>query len=104
MESLGHRDIAIAYDWSPHIDRYPNLLATRHPYCKQFKSVYIAQPEEEMSDAEFAKLNPEQRLVFNLFTQHCRDTIDPDIDSPLPLRVQVDGQGGTGKYFLIKAF
>lgn len=56
-----------------------------------------------MSQGMIDQLNPEQRLVFDLFEKHLADTLDPDTANLEPLLLQVDGEGGTGKSFMIQA-
>lgn len=56
-----------------------------------------------VSDSIFDRLNDEQRLAFELFSQHLQDTLNPDAEEPEQLLLQVHGQGGTGKSFMINA-
>ncbi|KAH0499425.1 hypothetical protein TgHK011_006623 [Trichoderma gracile] len=103
VEMLGNRPIDISYDWRLHAGQYPDLLALGQQYWKQLRSDQVAAVEDAMTDVEMQQLNPEQRLVFDLFANHLRDRLDPSKPTPPPLRVQIDGPGGTGKSFLIKA-
>jgi hypothetical protein len=45
-------------------------------------------------------LNPEQRLVYNTIMRHHRAKSRGD--EPPPLRLQIDGGGGTGKSYMVK--
>jgi hypothetical protein len=47
-------------------------------------------------------LNPEQRLIYEMFVGHYGDVLDGG--TPEPLLVQVDGRGSTGKSHVIHLF
>ncbi|KAF5711868.1 ATP-dependent DNA helicase PIF1 [Fusarium mundagurra] len=99
---LGNRPIDLTYDWSDNIGKFPQLCIQKREYWKSLRDNYSQQPESSVGDDAVASLNPEQRLVFDLFVNHLDQTLNPNYrPNPRPLLVQVDGQGGTGKSYLI---
>jgi ATP-dependent DNA helicase PIF1 len=103
VERLGNRDLDLCHDWSPHIGQYPSLEDIGPEYWDQAKAEFIGDNNPILSSSVFDQLNAEQRLVFDLFTRHYEESLSPVMQSPPQLLLQVDGQGGTGKTFLIHA-
>ncbi|KPM39851.1 hypothetical protein AK830_g6688 [Neonectria ditissima] len=105
VELLGNRDIDLAYSWASCIDKYPNFLRVGSDYWKQ-RHEQVATSQQAApttSQSIIDQLNPEQQLVFDLFERHLLDTLDPNITNPEQLLLQVNGEGGTGKSFMINA-
>lgn len=73
-------------------------------FWKQFQERHgTVADNADISEEIVSQLNPEQRFVYDMFTQHLQDCLDPTKTNPAQLLVQVDGQGGTGKSFVINA-
>jgi len=53
----------------------------------------------DVSCTAAARLNPEQKLIYDMFAGHYEAVLDGG--TPEPLLVQVDGRGGTGKSHVI---
>ena len=103
IDILGNRDLDLRHDWSGHIGRYPELLEVGREYWNKAKEEFTADDALEVPDSVFDSLNAEQRLVFDLFSRHLEEMLDPTVPNPPQLLLQVDGQGGTGKSFMIHA-
>ncbi|KAF4952453.1 hypothetical protein FSARC_12625 [Fusarium sarcochroum] len=85
---LGKRPIDLAYEWDSYIGKHPQF--------------YSQQVEPTIDETAVTSLNPEQRLVYDLFVDHLERTIDPYQRHPPPLLLQLDGQGGIGKSYLMQ--
>ncbi|KAF4946589.1 hypothetical protein FSARC_14162 [Fusarium sarcochroum] len=102
VELPGNRDIDQAHDWSDNIGKFPRLTSQKIEYWKNIKASFSQPADDAIVEQAVASLNPEQRLVYDIFTDHLAASLDPNRDTPQPLLCQVDGQGGTGKSFLIQ--
>lgn len=100
---LGNRPRDVQADWSGYYDKYPNLCIQKKEYWKNLRDAWNAEAPAALNGAMIQGLNPEQRLVYDRFVCHLADTINPNRQSPRPLLMQVEGQGGTGKSYLIQA-
>jgi ATP-dependent DNA helicase PIF1 len=97
LDLLTRRDIDINYDWSPHIGRYSHDGFENGRYWVDMKATAAQGPNPEtMLWSASQSLNPEQRAVYNTFMGHQFS------GNRTPLRVQVDGGGGTGKSYMVK--
>ncbi|KAF5578398.1 ATP-dependent DNA helicase PIF1 [Fusarium pseudoanthophilum] len=101
VDLLGNRPIDHAFDWDDYIGKHPQLCIQKREYWKNLRDNYSQQVDVNFDEGEVASLNPEQRLVYNQFVNHLDNTINPNSIHPAPLLLQVDGQGGTGKSYLI---
>ncbi|KAJ3459135.1 hypothetical protein MRS44_015208 [Fusarium solani] len=102
MELLGNRPLDHAYDWDSYIGKFPELCVQKREYWKNLRQ-HHSQTNIATDLVDPDTLNEEQRLVYDLFVNHSDATIDPNQLHPQPLLAQVDGQGGTGKSYLIHA-
>lgn len=97
VDLLTRRDIDLNYDWSPHVGRYNHNGFENGRYWDDLKANSVLDPTSETIPwSESQSLNPEQWAVYNTFMVHHRS------GDRSPLRVQVDGGGGTGKSYLVK--
>lgn len=90
------------YDWNQYINRdnYDPADLTKEWWDYQ-KQLYPAVFNvEHVSLGQEDRLNPEQRLVYDTFMDHYRQTLAGE--SPAQLLVNVDGQGGSGKSFVVR--
>lgn len=100
---LGRRDIDLNFDWSPHIARYTHENFATKDYWTQLQGQTIHDYNVEDLPQEAADtLNPEQRVLYDTILGHYLQSRSTPNSPPSPLRIQVDGGGGTGKSYLIK--
>ncbi|KAM4067560.1 ATP-dependent DNA helicase PIF1 [Hirsutella rhossiliensis] len=96
LDLLGRRDIDVNYDWTRHVGTYPEL---RDGYWKDLIASHPMANDVEVLGPHWRNtLNPQQRLVYDTFMGHFQ------AKNPTQILLHVDGGGGTGKSFLIKAF
>lgn len=98
---LGRRDIDVNYDWTRHIGLYSHELFSNGTYWTELRgdspgNYNVEQLPRDACDT----LNTEQRLVYDAVMGHYRATNRGR--NPAPLRLQVDGGGGTGKSYMVK--
>jgi hypothetical protein len=96
LDLLGRRDIDVNYRWEQHLGRYPDDGFSTEQYWKKMKTKHpIHQECEYLPWSARHTLNREQRFLYNRIIKHYLDC------NPLPLRIHLDGGGGTGKTYLI---
>ena len=94
---LGRRDIDINHDWLPHVDRYRHDDFSDGKYWTNRQGETVITNDVEYIPPDVRNtLNPEQRLVYDTHMGHFQQR-----DAP-PIRLQVDGGGGTGKSYMVK--
>jgi ATP-dependent DNA helicase PIF1 len=94
---LGRRDIDINYDWSSHVNKYRHNDFLDGKYWTNLRGETIVNNDVEYMPPEARNtLNSEQRLVYDTVIGHFQQR-----DAP-PIRLQVDGGGGTGKSYMVK--
>jgi ATP-dependent DNA helicase PIF1 len=97
---LGNRDLDLLYDWLIHVGRYQWLVQQAREYWKKRRAEPAPMVEiRDVSCTAAARLNPEQKLIYDMFAGHYEAVLDGG--TPEPLLVQVDGRGGTGKSHVI---
>lgn len=101
VETLGSRDVDLEYDWQSHGGTYPDLHVLEYNYWEQLKAHFEGNQDESISLDLPQSLNSEQHVAYNLFVSHYQQTLAGE--NPPPIRVNLDGHGGTGKSFLIQA-
>uniref|UniRef100_A0A4E9ER58 ATP-dependent DNA helicase n=1 Tax=Gibberella zeae TaxID=5518 RepID=A0A4E9ER58_GIBZA len=87
---------------SEEVDLLGNRDIDQGEYWHNVKATFAQESDNTVNQEAVNSLNPEQRLVYNLFVDHLTATQDPNAITPQPLLCQVDGQGGTEKSFLIQ--
>lgn len=72
IELLGNREIDRAYDWSPHVGKYPELWGQSRTYWKDRRAENPLPEEEplELSLGAVDKLNAQQRLMHDTIVGH----------------------------------
>ena len=96
---LGRRDIDVSYDWRGHVGQFSHPDFASGSYWAELRSKDPGTYNVEYMPPEAADtLNPEQRLVYDTVMAHYADVRRPKA----PLRLQVDGGGGTGKSYMVK--
>ena len=103
-DNLGDRTDDWRYDWSFHIgihrnrflDDYTNIYSGVHWWARA-KELHPAHPHVRWHSLEVVQqLAPEQRLIYDQVMSHFRR------GSPGSLLINVDGEAGTGKSFIIQ--
>jgi PIF1-like helicase len=92
-DDIGNGDFDCMYDWSVHIDRYPDITANywdglRDTHSDQLMPLVVGSADT---------LQPEQRCVYvmKLYGDFVEGL------NPPPMRINIDGPAGTGKSYLI---
>lgn len=106
IDILGRRAIDVTMDWSAFVGKYTGLSVD---YWKDLKAENEVNLDvEDISDSVVDRLSPEQLLIYNLFMDLAHSYSHSQSQSqgqPVQHRqvlLSVDGQGGTGKSFIIK--
>jgi hypothetical protein len=98
---LGRRDIDVNYDWTQHIGRYWHDEFVTGGYWVQLRGDAPGNYDvEEMPLAARDTLNMQQRQVYDTVMRHFK--AKNQNRRPSPLRLQIDGGGGTGKSYMVK--
>ncbi|EAQ91836.1 hypothetical protein CHGG_00071 [Chaetomium globosum CBS 148.51] len=98
---LGRRDIDVNCDWTRHIGRYSHDQFGTGGYWVQLRGDAPSNYDvEEMPLAARDTLNTQQRQVYDTVMRHYR--AKNENRQPPPLRLQIDGGGGTGKSYMVK--
>jgi hypothetical protein len=101
VDLLGRRDIDVSYDWSRHVGRYYHEEFATGGYYQQLRGDSPGNYDvEELPREARDTLNLEQRRVYNAVMHHYKEL--NRVQQPQPLRLQVDGGGGTGKSYMVK--
>lgn len=96
---LTRRDIDINYDWSSHIGKYSHPGFSNGEYWENLRrdtGHAFSTTVEDLPLSARDTLNREQRQVYDTFMHHFLS------HESQPVRLQVDGGGGTGKSYMIK--
>lgn len=101
--ALGRREVDRAYDWSAHVNTYPNLT---FDWWNEQKTAYPKNLEVDYASQDVVdSLNTKQRQIYDLVMTHydavlsAEDTITPQAPQ---LLLHIDGKAGTSKSFVIK--
>ena len=94
-DALGNRDVDRAFDWSPFVNKYPDLTGDWLDNAQERfpKSLEVDYASQSIVD----KLNLKQRQVYDTTMEAFRS----DVEIP-QLLLHVDGRAGTGKSFVIQ--
>ncbi|EAQ83491.1 hypothetical protein CHGG_09895 [Chaetomium globosum CBS 148.51] len=98
---LGRRDIDVNCDWTRHIGRYRHDQFGTGGYWVQLRGDAPGNYDvEEMPLAARDTLNTQQQQVYDTVMRHYR--AKNENRQPPPLRLQIDGGGGTGTSYMVK--
>ncbi|SMY29094.1 unnamed protein product [Zymoseptoria tritici ST99CH_1A5] len=103
---LGRRPEDLDYDWSVkigHLTGCPDIYErrTRKEFWDPIRAESPITSDVQTQATEVRdSLNPEQLLLYNTVIEHYKRTLEGE--APPPLRLNIDGEAGTGKSFVIK--
>ena len=99
IELLGNRPQDLTKDWGSHVGTRPYWLSNQ-----LWKETKLAHPlgfdVGDFPDGAEDTLSPHQRLIYDMVMTHDQQTVDGL--HPPPLRLNIDGRGGSGKSYAIK--
>ncbi|EAQ87096.1 hypothetical protein CHGG_03715 [Chaetomium globosum CBS 148.51] len=99
IELLGNRPQDLTKDWGSHVGTRPYWLSNQ-----LWKETKLAHPlgfdVGDFPDGAEDTLSPQQRLIYDMVMTHDQQTVDGL--HPPPLRLNIDGRGGSGKSYAIK--
>lgn len=96
-DDLGARMFDLEYDWSAHIGLYPEM---RDSWWEEMQARYPASHSiKEKDSLTMENLNNGQLQIYHTYCNHFSATLRNE--NPPPLRLNIDGQAGTGKTSVI---
>jgi len=95
-DKLGDRELDREYDWIRHQGTYPQLDEKTYWRNERLQPL----PERLLPAATPSSLQSTQRNVYDAVVNHYRQ-VQSDFTLPKPLRINIDGEAGTGKSHLI---
>ena len=99
IEVIGNRPQDLIRDWSSHVGTRPYWSNDR-----LWDETKLAHPlgfdVGDFPDDAKDSLSPHQRLIFDMVMDHDQQAVDGL--RPAPLRLNVDGRGGSGKSYVVK--
>jgi ATP-dependent DNA helicase PIF1 len=102
-DRIGDRPSDRVKDWTAvqHVDSYGLDMRTYWPNAKRDYPVGVTNTQANTwSNTQANTLQEKQRILYDLVVNHFQASLDGQ--SPPQLLVQLDGQGGTGKTYLIE--
>lgn len=94
---IGYRDPDQSHDWSTHVKQVPGLRDDFWDHHKTLDPSILSI--RNMTQAHSDSLNREQKAIYDCLLDHYHDHLRGS--EPSQLLLQVDGEAGTGKSYLI---
>ncbi|CAK7568575.1 MAG: hypothetical protein SEPTF4163_006570 [Sporothrix epigloea] len=98
---LGNRPQDLSKDWGSHVGTYPGWVDN-----KLWKETRLNHPlgfdVGDFPEGAENNLSDHQRLIYDMVMEH--DHHIANGESPAPLRLNIDGRGGSGKSYVVKLF